>query len=254
MNNSQLVNFRDLGGLKTKDGKTVKHNRLLRSAQPVNLSADDVNKLKDHNLKSIVDFRTDHETTADPVDSIDGVSYNHIDIMGKNSAQAADPTAWMKMLSQDINTVELQFMDTYKEFALGESSRAGYGDFLRVCASLEDGAVLFHCAAGKDRTGLAAAIVLRLLGVSDDDIYTDYLKTMEFQAQIATPHLEKAKAAGMTEKELESMQVLMGVKREFLSAALTGAEEQYGSFDNYIADGLGMKLEEVDRIRDLYLD
>jgi len=254
MKNYQLVNFRDLGGLRTAEGKTVKHNRLLRSAQPVKLSADDVEMLRTHNLKSIVDFRTTHETTTDPIDTIDGVSYNHIDIMGKNGAQAADPNTWMKMLSQDLNAVELQFIETYKEFAVSESSREGYGEFLRVCANLEDGAILFHCAAGKDRTGLAAAIILRLLGVSEDEIHSDYLKTMEFQEQIATPHIEKAKVAGMTEKQLESMKVLMGVKKEFLSAALSIAVEQYGSFENYVINGLGIQLDEIERIRNLYLE
>jgi protein-tyrosine phosphatase len=254
MKTYQLLTFRDLGGIKTVDGKTVKHHRLLRSAQPVKLSADDVEMLKAHNLKSIVDFRTTPEVTTDPIDTIDGVSYTHIDIMGKNGAQAADRSSWMKMLSQDLAAVELGFTETYKEFATSESSREGYGEFLRVCANLEHGAILFHCAAGKDRTGLAAAIILRLLGVSEDDIHLDYLKTMEFHEQIASPYLEKAKASGMTEQQLESMKVIMGVKKEFLSAAISTAVEQYGSFENYVIKGLGVQLDEIERIRNLYLE
>jgi len=249
-----LANFRDLGGLKTAENKNVRFNRLLRSAQPVKLSNNDIEKLRAHNLKSIVDFRTAYETTNEPVDSIEGVTYNHMDVMGKNAAQAANPKHWVSMLSQDLNAVESQFIETYKEFATDESSRKAYGNFLRLCANLTDGAVLFHCAAGKDRTGLAAAIILRLLGVRDDEIYTDYLKTMEFQEQISAPHLEKAKLAGMTEQQMESMKVLMGVKKEYLSAALSAAETQYGSFENYVVNGLGVKPKEIEQIRDLYLE
>ena len=254
MNTFNLVNFRDLGGLKTSCGKTVKHNRLLRAAQPVGLLSGDIEKLNKHGLKSIIDLRTTHEITKEPVDTIDGVDYTHIDVMGENSAQAADPKHWANMLDADPAKVELQFIETYKEFATSECSRRGYGVFLKACANLAEGSILFHCAAGKDRTGLAAAIILRLLRVADDDIYTDYLKTIEHQEQISSTHLEKAKAAGINEQQLNSMKILLGVKKEFLAAALSAAEEQYGSFENYLVDGLGVTPKEIEQIRDMYLE
>lgn len=249
-----LTNFRDLGGIKTSDGRVVKVNRLLRAAQPVGLSEEEISKLIKSNLKVIIDFRTSNEAARTPVDNIGGASYLHIDIMGANDTQAADPNHWVQMLAENPHGVELQFIETYKEFATGESSRRGYGNFLRACASQSDGAILFHCAAGKDRTGLAAALILRVLGITDEDIYTDYLKSMEFQEKISAPYLAMAKAAGMTDQQVEYLKVLLGVKKEFLSAALTAAEEKYGSFENYITEGLGVTPEEIERIRDLYLE
>ena len=249
-----LINFRDLGGKKTSNKSKLKTKRLLRAAQPVGLSQNDINKLKQHNLKLIIDLRTSQEAAMHPVDQIEGVSYINIDIMGANKAQSADPTHWMKMLESDINAVEQQFKETYIEFALSENSRKGYGDFLRACASLEEGAILFHCAAGKDRTGLAAAIILRILGIDDDDIYEDYLKTMEAQDAIAAPYMAKARAGGVPEAQLEAMKVLMSVKHEFLAAALNAAAEEYGSFESYIIDGLGLNQEELEKIRELYLE
>ena len=249
MKTSHFTNFRDLGGIKTKEGKIVKLGRLLRSSQPVNLQENEITMLKAHNLKHIIDFRTTREVEKDPIQPISGAKYSHIDIMGKNNAQAADPHVWMKMLSQDIETVELQFIETYKNFATSEASREGYGEFLRACADLEEGAVLFHCAAGKDRTGLGAAIILRLLGASDDDIYTDYLKTIEFQEQIAAQHIQKVSG-----KQLEALKVLMGVKKEYLSAALSAATEQYSSFESYIKEGLGISQYDIERIQNLYLE
>jgi len=251
---SQLVNFRDLGGIQTTGGRKVIHKRLLRSAQPIGLTAEDVETLRQHNLKAIIDFRTVTETINYPIDKVDGVSYTHIDIIGKNTTQVADPMQWMKILDESISNVELWFANTYKEFVTSESSRKAYGDFLRTCAEHETGALLFHCAAGKDRTGFASALILRLLGVSDEDIYTDYLKTLEYRPQIEATQLPKARARGMTEKQLESMKVLMGVKKEYITTALTAAEESFGSFDNYLAEGLGITQDGIARICDLYLE
>ena len=194
-----LMNFRDLGGMKTACGRTVAPKRLLRAAQPVHLTEEERATLTEFGLKSIIDFRTILETEKYPVDIFDGVEYKHIDIMGENNAQAAAPNFWEKLIKENPAQVGVEFMRTYKEFAISVPSRKGYGDFVRACIAQKNGAVLFHCAAGKDRTGFAAAIVLRLLGVSDDDIFEDYLKSKEYQKKFAAKYSAKAKAQGMTD-------------------------------------------------------
>ena len=250
-----LLNFRDLGGIKTSNGKTIISKRLLRSAQPVNLLGTDIAKLKEHNLKAVIDFRTAREATKAPVGAIEGVTYAHLDIMGKGTAYAADPNHWDKLLCENPRRADMQFVETYKEIAVSESSRKGYGEFIRACAGLTSGATLFHCAAGKDRTGLAAAIILRLLGVSIKDIYADYLETMKYQEKLCANNLAVAKERGMTEQQIASMKIIMGgVKKELLATAFATAEEVYGSFDNYVRDGLNVSQEEVARIKDLYLE
>ena len=248
-----LGNFRDLGGIKTTCGRTVAPRRLLRSAQPVGLTDEARTMLAEHGLKSIIDFRTIFETQKDPVDIIDGVDYKHIDIMGANNAQAANPNYWTELMSEDISKVEEEFIRTYVEFAISEPSRKGYGDFVRACIALKDGAVLFHCAAGKDRTGLAAAIILKLLGVSDADIFDDYLKTAEYQAKLAAKYTANAKAQGVSDKQLAAMQVLFGVKPGYLKAALDAAENKVGSFEAYAEKGLGLTPDCILELNNLYL-
>jgi len=250
---SRLLNFRDLGGIKTTDGRSVKPNRLLRAAQPVELSEEDVAKLKLHNIKTIVDLRTIYEVNTDPISEIAGVTYVHIDIMGTDSAQAADPNHWMELFSSNPSGIETKFIDTYKAFATSPSAKRGYCEFLRICANLTEGALLFHCAAGKDRTGVAAALILKILGVADEAIYDDYLETLKFQNEIGSKILEAAKKRGLTNDQLEAMNVLFGVKTSYLKAALKAATDEYASFQNYVSEGLGITEREIARLKDLYL-
>ena len=251
---TSLQNFRDLGGIKTTCGKTIRQKRLLRAAQPVGLSVQEVDKLRAHNLKYIIDFRTKQEVEAIPVDKIDGVIYTHIDIMGKNAAQAACPKFWMKLFRENPDGVEDEFMKTYMEFATSPSSLAGYSAFIKACAAAEEGATLFHCAAGKDRTGFAAAIILKILNVSDEHIFTDYLETRIYQAQTLDYHVNRAKKNGFSNEQIASMGRIFNVKNEYIQAAYNAVDKAFGCFETYVTDGLKICDVEVERLRELYLD
>ncbi|MCL2386258.1 MAG: tyrosine-protein phosphatase, partial [Defluviitaleaceae bacterium] len=232
-----LGNFRDLGNIKTADGKRVRMKRLLRAAQPVGLSEKDLEMLREHDLKIIIDFRTTREVTVTPVDNIDGVTYSHLDIMGENSAQAANPHYWSQLFMDNPSIVAAEFTKTYQEFATSPSSMAGYSAFIKACVGLESGSVLFHCAAGKDRTGFAAAIILKILGVSDDDIFDDYMETKHYQAEAHDKYIEDAKAQGCTDQQIQAMESIFGVNPHYIKAAFAAAEAGFGSFDEYVKYG-----------------
>ncbi|MCL1843810.1 MAG: tyrosine-protein phosphatase [Defluviitaleaceae bacterium] len=249
----RLANFRDLGGLRTSDGRAVRSKRLLRAAQPVLLSDEDISRLRAHDLKCIVDFRTAHEVAATPVDKIDGVSYLHIDILGKNSAKAADTSYWTGLFLSSPEKVEEEFTNTYREFAISENSMHGYSEFIKACVALHGGATLFHCAAGKDRTGFAAAIILKMLGVHEDDIFADYLETIKYQHEVRERHIKLAKENGANDEQIQAMSAIFGVKPGYLSAAFEAAEKAFGSFDSYVKNGLRISPPEVERLKEHYL-
>ncbi|MCL2376408.1 MAG: tyrosine-protein phosphatase [Defluviitaleaceae bacterium] len=246
----KLINFRDLGGLAAADGKKVREGRLLRSAEPVGLLAEEIEMLKGRGVTLIVDFRSVIETSEAPVDEIDGAMYTNLDVMADKVINWADTMQWAAALSSD--TAETTMINDYRGFIRMSSSKKGFGDFLRACAKAE-GAILFHCAAGKDRTGFAAAIVLKILGVSDEDIYVDYLKTIEERKEANAQVIEKYRALGLGESQLEALSTIYGLKREYLDTAFAIIEEEYGDFESYIEHGLGITAEEVQRIRELYL-
>jgi len=248
-----LLNFRDLGGMKTVDGKTVRFGRLFRAAQPVGLSDDEIAELREHNLRFIFDLRTLREITDVPVDEIEGVTYTHIDIMGENAAQEAAPGYWMELFRENPSIVESAFTKTYQEFATSPSSIAGYGALIKAFANSGEGAILFHCAAGKDRTGFAAAIILKLLGVSEEDIFEDYLKTIEYQILMNDHYVKRGKENGFSDEQIKMMGDIFSVKTGYLQAAFKSAEDTFGSFENYVTYGLGLSLEEIEQLKKNYL-
>lgn len=248
------LNFRDLGGIKTTCGKTVRSKRLLRAALPAGLRDDELAVLLAHNLKYIVDLRTLHEVTSEPADSIDGVAYKHIDIMGDNIAQAASAAYWMKVFHEKPESTEEEFRQTYREFATSAHSTAGYASLLKLAVESDDGAILFHCTAGKDRTGFAAAIILKILGVSDEDIFADYLRTAEYQKHIAQKYIERAKNAGFSDAQISAMEDIFGVKLSYLTTAFDALEKTHGSFENYAAIGLGVTEEIVAELKRKFLE
>lgn len=251
---TNLLNFRDLGGIATSCGKKVRAGRLLRAAQPVGLCDEDVKSLLALGLRFIVDFRTKNEATAEPVDEIAEVIYTHIDIMGDNHAHAANPKFWMELFHKNPRGVSDEFTQLYRDFVTNATSLAGYAAFLKAVAAADAGATLFHCAAGKDRTGFAAAILLKILGVPDEAIFDDYMQTKIYQQKVNDEYVERARKAGFSDEQIEEMGAIFGVKSDYLVAAFAAAEETYGSFENYVREGLGISDEEIERLKELYLE
>ncbi|MCL2199018.1 MAG: tyrosine-protein phosphatase [Defluviitaleaceae bacterium] len=248
-----LLNFRDLGGIKVADGRAVRPRRLLRAALPVGLSEGDVSALRGYDLRHIVDFRTVEEVADSPVDRIDGVTYTHIDIMGENEAQAACPKFWMELFEKNPNGVVDEFTRTYKEFSTGQTSTDGYSKFIKSLCKAE-GATLFHCTAGKDRTGYAAALLLRILGINESDFIDDYLKSLEYQRKIHSTHVDKAKKRGLSDEQIEKMGVIFNVNESYIHAAFQAAEETYGSFEGYVKDGLKLSEGDIAQLMEGYLE
>ena len=251
MNN--LINFRDLGGTKTLDGKKLKNNKLLRAAKPVNLSDDELAKLREHNLSHIVDFRTKAETNNDAVTKIDDVLYTNLDVAADSKKSIANPKNWFKDFA-NTETAEKEFANTYREFVTIASAQKAYREFLKICANTNDGAILFHCTAGKDRTGFAAAILLKLLGVSTEDIYKDYIKTNDSKNEIANIAAKILPISDLTKPQLDALDVTLSAMPIFLDAAFETINTEYGSFENYLELALGIGSEDISCIKNLYLE
>lgn len=249
---NKLVNFRDLGGLAAADGKKVRPRRLLRADAPVGLAPEEIEMLKNHGITLIIDFRSQMEVETEPADQIDGVEYVNLDVMADRMSHWSNPQEWMTKLRAD--TAEADMAANYKEFIQIASSKIGFAEFLRHCADKQEGAIFFHCAAGKDRTGFGAAIILKILGVSDEDIYADYMKTAEERKEANLQIIDNYRAMGLNEDQLAALTTMYGVKQEYLAASFAAIEEEYGSFENFVRDGLGISDEHVACIREFYLE
>jgi len=242
-----LVNFRDLGYM-----EKIKPKRLLRAAAPVQLNPEAIALLEDHNLKHIVDFRSVKETEESPNDEFAGVSYINYDVMASHETNMASEEEWLRNLTPESADKNMEGL--YREFITASSSLEGYSQFIKQCANNKEGAILFHCVAGKDRTGFGAALLLKILGLSDEDIFLDFMKTMEARKEANAAIIEHYRTSrGLTESQVIALEILYGVKQSYLEVAFDTITAEYGSFDAYVKDGLGITEEELSNLRAIYL-
>lgn len=176
-------------------------------------------------------------------------------MLADNSASVAaslgqltsDPQAFVASLAD--GQVERLFEDSYRDFVRTPSALSAYRAFyLSLVDEHREGAALFHCTTGKDRTGWAAASLLTLLGVSEADVYEDYLQTNTDLLPALEPVLQQAEAHGV---EREALMPVLGVRESYLAAAFEQMREQFGSINEYAADGLELRSEHLHRLRAL---
>lgn len=246
------VNFRDLGGLATSDGCTIQPYRLLRCGEVCGLSAQERDELTDtYMLAHIVDFRGESERGESPDDRIDGVEYTSIDIMQSMRKNAPSMSNFLKI--ENMEEVHGFMEKVYIAMIQDESSLEGYRLFLDILLRSEQRAVLFHCAAGKDRTGVGAAIVLSLLGVCKETVIKDYILTNELRAAANTTLLEKMAADGKSDAEIETMGTMMRVDQRYIETVYHIAEYECGSMTGYLQRHMGVTDKEIKRLKQLYL-
>lgn len=245
------VNFRDLGGIPTTDGRQVKQNLLLRSGRLSGLSPAETRRLlEDYHLTTILDLRSQPEREEFPNDPLP-VQTVVIDIFGENPGRSAskDFLESLRTVAQVDKGMEMLYADLIQN----PMALAGYRKFLDAVLGTTEGAVLFHCFAGKDRTGIGAAILLTLLGVGQEEIFRDYLRTNMQRRGENQRMVAQLRAQGTEEEQLEALRAAMKVKSRYLRRAFAVAEEKYGGFTQYCTRGLGVTKEEVDLLRSRYL-
>ena len=237
------TNFRDLGGYVGADGRAVRWRRLFRSDHLAGLSEADLQALQALGIGRAVDFRGVEERVAH------GYDWPFL----TQHALTIEPTVVQRafaMLHQGHRltpdeTVGLM-QDTYRGFVIDNAER--FATLFRMLLE-SDQPLVFHCTAGKDRTGWAAALILLALGVSREVVREDYLLTNQLYRR---PAALAAKAAQTVPQEI--LDVLWRVQMPFLDSAFELAEARYGTMDRYLSEALGVGLREREQLARMYLE
>ena len=227
------LNARDLGGYATEDGRETRWGTVVRSDCPAALTEAGRAALADYGVRAIVDLRLPAELAdnpnpfAEPGDH--GIVYTNVSFIDP----AAAPPDAVSTLAEDY----LQMLDRY---------RLGVAEALATIARAPDGAVLVHCAAGKDRTGLISALLLGLVDVPAETIAADYAMT----AELLRPR-ERRWLEGLPEEraEREAMLARYAPTAEVMLEVLEGLGERHGGVEPYLrSTGLGQ--DDLDRLLD----
>lgn len=218
-------NFRDLGGYPGHGGRPLRWRALFRSDHLGGLSADDRARLQALGLGRAFDFRGVHERAAAAYE-LPGVTQHSL---------AIEPTVTQRMDAMaaagrtlDAETVAGLMRELYRSLVNDQAHR-----FAELFAHVleADAPLVFHCTAGKDRTGVAAALILLALGVSRDVVRQDYLLTNEVFRHPPVPH---------SDTPPEALAVLWRVREDFLDAALQAIEQDHGGIESYLARRIGL--------------
>lgn len=264
---TSVGNARELGGYVTADGKTVRRGSLLRTAVLSGLSKEDEQRLTDtYKIATIVDFRMTPETEQEPEVSmadVKGVSAHIIDETDvpelddqPSDQQEGDDSS--DKLARIIQAVDSGMMSDqmYVEWLSSETGKSGYRTLFDELEALPEGrSLLFHCTQGKDRTGVAAMLILSVLGVDEDTIMQDFLLTNEFNAELIVQDRKMLEEAGIQADEIDRYLAAMDqASEQTMCATLDWLEENYGSPAAYAKQELGLTEEQVQALKDKFLE
>ena len=247
-------NFRDLGGYRAGDGRQVQWGQLYRSSELGHLTAGDLETLHGLGIKSVVDFRSAGERQRSPDKALAGETgpvARYEFAIGDDDRNAASQKL-QEALRGGASPAELSALmsSVYEGIAL-----RGAPAFKSALREILDHhiPVVFHCTAGKDRTGLFAAFLFKVLGVPDEEIRRDYLLSNEYLASPAAlsrmAETMRTAAPGAPAPSQESVAVLAGVDVRYLDAAFAAIDRQYGSFERYRSEALGLSNQDVEDLR-----
>jgi protein-tyrosine phosphatase len=235
---SGASNFRDLGGYAGHEGHSVRWRKLFRSDHLAALTQEDIVELSRHGLARVCDFRGESER-APLLCAMPGLSVHFLPIEPTVVQGIEDLLAAGHHLTPQ-DTFRLM-QHTYQAFV--HHNTAAYAAFFRLILE-NDSPLVFHCTAGKDRTGFAAALILLALGVPRDVVMQDYLLTNQFY---------RMPDASNSRLPLDVLQVLWRVQEGFLNAALQVIDTDYGGLRSYMETALGVGAAEHTRMAELYL-
>jgi len=236
----KALNFRDLGGYKSSLGGAVKRGKLYRSDSLANLSQADIDTLLDMNIKTVIDLRTDFEIAQGEcrLRNLGGVEYYKISLM--DNVHSADFESFRKAMPKSMKELYISLLDNNAD------------KIARVFDTIlerSENAVVFNCTAGKDRTGVIAALILDLLGVNRGDIYESYTITETLMETLS----QKVRERYEDKTGLVMPRYLFEARRESIEAFTHHLYSKYGGAREYLrTHGFGEK--KIDDFVNVYLE
>ena len=240
-------NTRELGGYKTKDGRSLKWGVLYRSDKLSELTDADQEYLLQLGIKRVIDFRSSEEKQNEPDQLPSTLKYIEMPIEADGAIRPKVEAILKGDLNEDVGAI---LVETNKEFISDFSGV--YRGFIESLIENQE-PTLFHCTAGKDRAGFAAALVLLAVGVPEKIVIEDYMKTNKYTEETIQDYINKINLYSLGSVDAEILRPLLGVEERFIRAALDEIKQKYGNVENFIRDELKIRDESIIELKNFLL-
>ena len=234
------LNFRDIGGYKTRDGKEVKWGKVYRSADVSKLTDSDLDTLEERNIHTVVDFRGVKESNAAPDHLLPGTDYMLCPAGSDSLPNMKDMATRMQQDSFLVGfyTSTQYFGSRYKPL------------FQKLLSLPEDEAIMYHCTGGRDRTGMATALFLYALGVPRQTIEADFVASNIYLQPMNSKMYEAMKQ--YPDVDIEAFKKAMALRPELIRAMFGSIEKKYGSIEAFFDKELGIGTKEMAILKKKY--
>ena len=249
----RMHNFRDLGGYQNGDKQQIKWGMLYRADKLSSLSEEDLKFITRLGIKQVSDFRSDEEHRDAPHNLPDtsGVVIKRLPI----TVEAAEIERILSQLQKENVTADDMahfLIEANREMI--ERFTPVYRRWLQSLLDENNYPHVFHCTAGKDRTGLGAALVLRILGVPKETIVQDYLATNSYTAKRVDHIVHYFTEKTMHQVNQDVIRTLFTVQAHYLEEAFKAIDEEYRDFDTYLETAVGFAEAERVALKNLLLE
>ena len=247
-----VLNFRDLGGLESEDGRKVRYGFFYRGAGLAYFNEEELKEFKKLKVKTIMDLRSLYEIRTIPDPVIEGASYiQHNGLVVRGSEDIDWSPAGMRKIGGAAQKQLEQIRGYYRTIAFdNEAFRIMLKEIWERHVP-----IYFHCMTGKDRTGVGAMVILLALGVKNEEIRKDYLLSNLYRKEVLEESLAQVEEEAKDHPELKQLITIQdGVAEETYDTVMDSILHRYGNFDAYLEKEYGLDKEKRRKLRDFYLE
>ena len=246
------INFRDLGGYASRDGRKVKYGLLYRSGGIYLMNQEELNTLSSLGVHSIMDLRTSEESKVSPDPIIPGISaVRHSGVTFRGGEEIDFSPVGMSKIGKEGHEQLALLQTYYSEIPFDNQALRVFMD------KLSSGHVpmVFHCHTGKDRTGVFAMVVLLALGVDDETVLQDFLLSNDYHREAIQEALEESRDRISNHPELEELiRMRTGVTEKIGRSVLYEIHSRYPSIDDYLKNEFQMSDNQIVEFRNKFLE
>ena len=263
-----IMNARDMGGYAVKDKRTVKRGLLIRAAHLADASDPDLEYLACIPVTKTIDFRKEEELQGKADRPVPGAEYVclPVDATGNLEAEATEKEKKKFARRKKFDVRKIIVMAAFNEKAkkvaaelyptlmLDPGCQAQFAAFFREVLATEEGAVLYHCTQGKDRTGIASALILAALGAPRETIIADFDATNRIYEADVRKYSRRVRFWGGKEEEVNVVKSFLGANTENFVKTLEEIDRRYGSMEAYLKGPIGLDDADIQTLRQRYLE